>query len=369
MMSHMAIGTGAGDGGEPFSASTKDRMLEQENCVRVQVMKDTSLQSDYAPFNVTFASGDNSLSQPFDAWSSAEANKIRVVNTATNVDLIRVGMPVEGPSDVMPSADVTVTAIEVSLGVSTVTLSHELQGFDPSAGTQLTFEYDGVVSSISNHPIAAPGGTLSGTADYGNIRGKVGAYYNPNDKLEPPFLGDPGDAPSGYEQYGTAVDGCYQGKLAGSSIVKDSGTSPEGYPTNENDYGVIENPVDTTDPANAGLAATARPGTKKSGTRVVYVATFKENNPTGIATAAITEAGIFNRMAKDAADSEFDETRGEGTLVTDENGGSIYIEKGGFTGKAITQTMLCRTTFDVVNKASQDTLQITWSVQLSDQSA
>ena len=33
----------------------------------------------------------------------------------------------------------------------------------------------------------------------------------------------------------------------------------------------------------------------------------------------------------------------------------------------IEQTMLCRTTFDVVTKAELDTLQITWSVQLADQ--
>ena len=32
----------------------------------------------------------------------------------------------------------------------------------------------------------------------------------------------------------------------------------------------------------------------------------------------------------------------------------------------ITQSMLCRTTFDPVNKATADTLQITWSVQLQD---
>ena len=38
----------------------------------------------------------------------------------------------------------------------------------------------------------------------------------------------------------------------------------------------------------------------------------------------------------------------------------------GATGDTITQTMLCRTTFSVVNKATDDTLQITWSVQLKD---
>ena len=53
--------------------------------------------------------------------------------------------------------------------------------------------------------------------------------------------------------------------------------------------------------------------------------------------------------------------------ITGIGGETLSHEKLGFTGKAITQSMLCRTVFNVVNKASADTLQITWSIQLSDQ--
>lgn len=368
MMSHMAIGTGNGDGGDPYSAHTRDRMLEAEDCVRVQVMRDSSEQTDYSSFNVTFIDGNDSEGSAFDAWASAEPNKIKALSTATNMGDVRVGMSVTMDSQYMTATNVTVLSKSTELGVTTITLSEDLDSFDPSVGVAVTFEYTGVIDSLSGHPLAAPGDTLDGSTDYGNNRGRIGGYYDANDRLAPPFFGDQLDAPDGFTQFGTAVDGCYQGKLSGSSIVKDTGTTPEGYPSNENDYGVVANPLDTTDPANAGQAATARPGTKKSGTRIVYVATFKENNPANSGTTAITEAGIFNRAGQDTAGT-FDTARGTGTLVGDRDGGEVYIQKGGYTGADITQTMLCRTTFAVVNKASQDTLQITWSVQLSDQSA
>ena len=54
----------------------------------------------------------------------------------------------------------------------------------------------------------------------------------------------------------------------------------------------------------------------------------------------------------------------EGVLAI--GGKSITASAHGFTQAGLTQTMLCRTTFDPVNKATADTLQITWSVQLQD---
>lgn len=65
---------------------------------------------------------------------------------------------------------------------------------------------------------------------------------------------------------------------------------------------------------------------------VTYVATFTANNPQQASTAnttAITEAGIFNNAAYTSG------------------------------------TMLCRTTFNVVNKGNDDTLQITWTITVS----
>jgi|LauGreDrversion4_2_1035121.scaffolds.fasta_scaffold303767_2 hypothetical protein len=68
---------------------------------------------------------------------------------------------------------------------------------------------------------------------------------------------------------------------------------------------------------------------------VTYVATFTTNNPQRTITSnttAITEAGIFNSASS------------TGTL---------------------TGTMLCRTTFNPVNKGNDDTLQITWTITVS----
>jgi len=67
---------------------------------------------------------------------------------------------------------------------------------------------------------------------------------------------------------------------------------------------------------------------------VTYVATFGTNNPErtdSSNTTAITEAGIFNSSNTQAS--------------------------GG--------TMLCRTTFNAVNKGNDDTLQITWTITIS----
>ena len=68
--------------------------------------------------------------------------------------------------------------------------------------------------------------------------------------------------------------------------------------------------------------------TSVSGNQITYVASF----PAGTGTGAVTEAGIFNSASS------------TGTLVG---------------------TMLCRTTFNAVNKGNDDTLQITWTITVS----
>lgn len=70
--------------------------------------------------------------------------------------------------------------------------------------------------------------------------------------------------------------------------------------------------------------------TTQSANVLTYIALFNTNNPqrtNSSNTTEITEAGIFNASA------------------------------GG--------TMLCRTTFNVVNKGNDDTLQITWTITVS----
>jgi hypothetical protein len=73
-----------------------------------------------------------------------------------------------------------------------------------------------------------------------------------------------------------------------------------------------------TQSARVALAS-ATPGS----TNIVYVANF----PAGTATAALTEAGIFNA--------------------------------------ASSGTMMCRTAFAVINKGAADTMTITWTVTLA----
>ena len=277
-----------------------------------------------------------------------------------------------------------------------------------------------------------------------------------------PFLGTAENKPAGraegedgfllgtvFEQFGTSVDGIFQGSELGGSIVEDAGTQAEGYPKNENNYGVVGglqkvgNAVNYTIPtanllnysSNDVYTANAQAGTKKVGKRIVYIGTFKEHNPRletdykplteeGMAGSTggsaytqinspqdgvypITEAGIFNHHKKDVGIFDiFNRTVGsspankanqdardanQNTAITGANqtiplaigknvehqeikdvltGGNekVIANARGFTQGPITQTMLCRTTFDPINKAVSDTLQITWSVQLTDNS-
>ena len=107
-----------------------------------------------------------------------------------------------------------------------------------------------------------------------------------------PFLGTAENKPSGraegedgfllgtvFEQFGTSVDGIFQGSELGGSIVEDAGTQAEGYPKNENNYGVVGglqkvgNAVNYTIPtanllnysSNDVYTANAQAGTKKVG--------------------------------------------------------------------------------------------------------
>ena len=132
----------------------------------------------------------------------------------------------------------------------------------------------------------------------------------------------------------------------GSGVLQeDGGVSPEGT-------------YDTT----TGAVITAR----KSGDRLVYRAFFGENHPSlrghiagsleataaganGPVSLPITEAGIFNKQAMIAANNRVGGGSGNGQLINKD------------------QSMLCRTRFKQVNKAPQDSLQVTWSIKIADQ--
>lgn len=413
MMSHMGIGTGnnASTAGSSsvVTASTTNRFLQTEIGSRVQVMKDTSRTSDYAAYDLVFPAApqvDNAAANynPIEVGQTS----IKLATGSASTGTLRSGMTVT-LADYIPVGTVIGTVTNGDNGVSTITLldaagnPQAVQGgpnSDPSgtavsSASNVTFAYTGVVESLtagaSGHPFRGKaGGTdddpaLDVTDYYAGLRGKVGAYYDTasspadvaaNSRLAP-FVGENADKPSiNFTQFGTDIDGIFQGTRVGTSIVEDAGTATEGYHPDENDWNRVPAPVSSGAP-------NAQRGSKKTGNRIVFIATFKEENPNQ-ATTLVREAGIFNsRIPHRGYDTSstyaatgltgsnagYTAANTEGDLIDAVGGGAQVREfsAGSPRGGEINQSMLCRTTFDVVTKAQLDTLQITWSVQLADQ--
>jgi len=536
-----------------------DRMLQDERGFRVQLMKDTTLASDYVPLiNVHLEQDGSTAMHTTDSAGNSQLIFVTGSGGGATLKRLRKGLqitgltggtsntgPVGGSADNVKNAQ-TIKIAKIETGVpnstsSRLTLDGTLSSPPGNSVTDVHIDVEYVdaialtsyninpahpthtaVRSVFEAPTGATHGTgpfaaasaRSGTiggpnADYledgkgmlGITRGQIGAFYEreleyniqlthteqdglPIDLTQSPggnpsvlttvdeagfavldsgvarfpFVGAEEDKPSGtatvgasttagtntattrgteFIQFGTAVDGIFQGALVGSSIVANSadGTA-EGYPPEENNYGVAGG-LNIAGTGVDALASTfsaflnydfgggtyspnAVAGAKKNGDRIVYVATFKENNPrpeqdydrfsgtVGTHRAPlnriypITEAGIFNKHIPDigvfdvgdrsytttdgsnselahidarantATGSTIDYTLTSGTDhnpvegVLTQDGKSITAAAFGFTKGPLTQTMLCRTTFDPVNKATADTLQITWSVQLQD---
>jgi len=532
-----------------------DKRLQDERGFRVQLMKDTTLASDYAPLQDLLLSQSGSIAMhslnsagnsqlKFQAGSGGSPSTVSKLRVGLRLTGLTAGVGISAPGgaqggDVIPASDdVKISKIESLAGVTTVTLNTALTTQPGSSVDTIYLDVEYVnripltsytigdphpthtaVRSVMEPPTGAPhpAGPFAAAAargvsgaDYyengkgmlGITRGQIGAFYEreleyniilthteddglpinltsspSGDKSKPttideagfavldsgvarfPFIGAEEDKPAGiatagaatiagtntattrgteFVQFGTAVDGIFQGALVGSSIIANSSDGTvEGYGPDENNYAQIggltstaaanEQPLASFTSSNAltyaaGTSYTpnAQAGSKKTGDRIVYVATFKENNPrpevdydvfdtAGIHRAPlkrvypITEAGIFNKHIPDlgifdvgdrtytgtdanAAELANIDKRGsqaaststltysvgsgtptgpvDGTLTQD--GKSITAASLGFTKGPVTQTMLCRTTFDPVNKATADTLQITWSVQLQD---
>ena len=426
MMSHMAIGTGDYANATATATAAYHRTLENEEGVRVQVKRDTSFNSEYQPFTVEFPH-DTNFTRAADG-----SPVIRVAQTTTNTDPSYLAKFIRAPGGGIGAPIMTVrdtnSTITRAGGVSTGAVTAGTVAFADDTGIQsIVVETGGILAITLSGNVTVTGTGFADTSnpmvltftpiqsqfgridpddgehlttvdfsgggdengvlvtDLGGgtsapIRGIIGGYYNKTDANTgvtsdmpgpiPPFFGDADDVPleenntDPFVQFGTSVDGVFQGTISGSSVILDSGTTPEGYPTTENDYGSVAAP-------STSAPYTAVAGTKKTGTRVVFVATFKEDNPPfwagGSAEAPIREAGIFNKNAPDAgATNSFTYSGGAAAPTNTSTGGIVTINAQGTTGVAITQTMLCRTTFSVVNKATDDTLQITWSVQLKD---
>lgn len=536
-----------------------DRMLQDERGFRVQLMKDTTLSTDYAPLLNVHLEQDGSTamhttdsagnSQLIFTTGSDGGNTLKRLrkglqitgltggtsntgptggssNNVKNSQTIKIakiesGVPnstasrltLDGTLSSPPGGSVTDVHIDVEYVDAIALTSYNISPAHPThEGVRSVFESP-TGATHATGPFAAASarsGSIGGpNANYlengkgmlGITRGQIGAFYereleynielthttadglpidlssSPSGDFSVPttvdeagfaildagvarfpFVGAEEDKPSGtatvgastnagtntattrgteFIQFGTAVDGIFQGALVGSSIVANSsdGTA-EGYPPEENNYGVagglniagtgVDALANTFsaflnfDFGGGTYAPNSVAGAKKNGDRIVYVATFKENNPRPeqdydrFASSAgthraplnriypITEAGIFNKHVPDigvfdVGDRSYTSTDGvntelahidarantaTGTTIdytltsgTDHNpvegvltqdGKSITAAAFGFTKGPLTQTMLCRTTFDPVNKATADTLQITWSVQLQD---
>ena len=409
MMSHMGIGVGdpaqtTANTSTVVAATQTNRFLQGEVGDRVQVMKDTSRTSDYPSFQITFpqtvtqsdgvtvvnsgVSGDTF----FTMVSGSGTGSSEVLRTGMGVDVTGVN------NTVFPAGTEIGTIVNnTTTGLTTVNLVSSSTG-NPVAllssiqagGITVDFQYTDIIES-SGHPFSSTYNVAGlDESDYKNrIRGQVGGYYDTqtavlsaadNAQLAP-FFGEFSDRPNtNFEQFGTDVDGVFQGTRVQSSIVEDSGTDTEGYRTDENDFNASATP---TYPLPAGQAPDAQRGKKKMGDRIVFIATFKENNPGVSGNTLVREAGIFNSpdahgsfdtgttyagTGLDGTDAGYNAANADGPTIDVAGGGQVNLWKAGSPRAGIIdQTMLCRTTFDVVTKAPLDTLQITWSVQLSDQ--
>jgi len=434
MMSHMGIGTGNNATSANASlvqpASTFNRFLQTEitelnGGKRVQLMKDTSLQSEYLPYSLNVGgSGTDGDGNAFDSMVVGETF-ITIATSAATTGTLRTGMSISQSSNTnIPAGTLigtirdgdgtAVNGITVGTGLTRIDLvdssNNAVAIIGGSAGTVIgattvDVQYVDVLTSLRivgspdyGHPYAGTGASPTFTDYSAHIRGKIGGYYDTqntpgsiaDNSTKAPFFGDISDRPStDFEQFGTDIDGIFQGERIGSSIVEDVGTSTEGYHPDENDFGVVASPN-----VSGSGAPTARRGTKKTGTRIVFIGTFKENNPNQTNTL-VREAGIFNSSIahtgyggafsdgttnysalnaaltanSDRESGYLDAHAANGASIDAVGGGTVQaFSKGSPRGGVIDQTMLCRTTFDVVTKAALDTLQITWSVQLSDQS-
>jgi hypothetical protein len=415
MMSHMAIGTGVpspanAGASSVISANTTNRFLQTEVGTRVQLMKDTSLASDYPSFTIALPGGSLTATGG-GAFNNAVVGDsfITMPTSSTTSGTLRVGMSV-ALANFIPANTTIGTITNVASGsLAGTTKIDLLVAGNPSVitggpssiavGTEIgaatvTFQYVDVLTSLGGgtnpHPFTATGIAANTFTDYQTkLRGKIGGYYDTtnapadiaaNSKLAP-FFGESTDKPSAdFTQFGTDLDGVFQGTRVGGSIVADTGTSTEGYHPDEHDFGSSA----LTD-VSAGGAVGVK-GSKKTGNRIIFIATFKEENP-NVATTLVREAGVFNCrtthpsfggaftdrdgstvVAIDGSDAGYTALNLEGQAIDALGGGTVLsFSKGSPRSGAIEQTMLCRTTFDVVTKAQLDTLQITWSVQLSDQ--
>lgn len=407
MMSHMGIGVG--DPAEAGAANTStvvgatqtNRFLQGEltdpSYSRVQVMKDTSLTSDYPSFQIALSASffENDGVTPVTTGTAGDNFFKMQTGTGTGTsEVLRVGMGVDVDglnSGIFPTGTKIKQIVNDTSGVTTVSLV-DSNGVDVTLQNNIgsitvAFQYVDVIES-SGHPYTSSGTPALDVSDYSaRLRGQVGGYYNvsntpataaDNAQLAP-FFGEFDARPSDdFEQFGTDVDGVFQGTRVGSSIVEDAGTQNEGYRTDENDYFVTPTP---TYPLPNNQGPDAQRGKKKMGDRIVFVATFKENNPSS--TTLVREAGIFNSpdphstfdgttnyatAGLTGTDAGYNAANADGPSIAAVGGGAVNLWKAGSPRAGdLDQTMLCRTTFDVVTKAPLDTLQITWSVQLSDQ--
>lgn len=104
---------------------------------------------------------------------------------------------------------------------------------------------------------------------------------------------------------------------------------------------------------------------KKVGKKLIFIAVFPPNTPSNEVALGITEAGIFNEPGPGNTAIAAADSAGRKSY----NQFSQASAAADSVGRLREQTMLCRTVFAVVTKQQADTLQITWTIEFSDNTA
>lgn len=222
--------------------------------------------------------------------------------------------------------------LTTTAGAAITTTAGTLTGLTfTTTNTQITVSsYTNIVSGMYVHGQGIPAGTkVSATPSSTTVQLDAGITANLTSASATATGGDSGAK--------TITVDSATGISVGQSV---SGT---GIGLNAKVHTISGTTITLTVPNSGAVSGTivfAQPVIFTNANTITYACTFLP----GVGTGAIVEAGIFNDSTPSATEAD--------------NAGSY--------ASAITGgTMLCRTTFAVVNKGADDTMSITWTVTIS----
>ena len=190
-----------------------------------------------------------------------------------------------------------------------------------NSGTEYRLERELTIGANQQHP--APKDALGAATTPTNLQGRV--MMSATD-------------PNSFTSSRAETTALFQGALNSANTL-----------TSDDQTHTAEGQV-THNPTTHGFQKAKEIINKRVGTRLVYIALFPPNSAIDPSAnpapeIPVTEAGIFNNA-----------------VALKDTGSAI-------TGSVANQTMLCRTQFSVVTKQPADSLQITWSIEFSDNTA